>query len=267
MSSLVCPAPGSSRAVRWSDVILPKEHGSWSLAVEPLTLGLLAAPSTAGAWLATAAVAGFLARRPLKLALRETRPDRRRAARLATVALSVLAAGGLTLSLAAAGPTLLLWLLAPALGGAVFLYFDLQNEGREEFAEIAGSGAFACVAGAMAASAGWAPWAAGGLLFAMCARSIPTVMFVRAYIRAGKTGRNRPLPPLVAAGGAVAGAIALTTLGIAPWFLAVALFVLWLHAAIHLAWPAPRLRARTIGFQELALGLIYVVGVALTWPA
>jgi hypothetical protein len=52
-------------------LILPKEHGSWSLALEPLALGLLAAPSLAGGPLAIAAIAGFFLRRPLKILLRE----------------------------------------------------------------------------------------------------------------------------------------------------------------------------------------------------
>jgi hypothetical protein len=50
------PAP----MARWRDVILPKEHGSWSLALEPIALGLLVAPSWAGGSLAVAVLAGFL---------------------------------------------------------------------------------------------------------------------------------------------------------------------------------------------------------------
>ena len=48
-------------------LMLPKEHGSWSLALEPVALGLLVAPSAAGAALAAAAVSGFFLRRPWKL--------------------------------------------------------------------------------------------------------------------------------------------------------------------------------------------------------
>lgn len=54
-------------------VFLPKEHGSWSLALEPLALGLLVAPSLAGGALAGAVLAGFFARRPLKAALARKR--------------------------------------------------------------------------------------------------------------------------------------------------------------------------------------------------
>ena len=33
---------------RWRELVWPKEHGSWSLAGEPLALALVAAPTTAG---------------------------------------------------------------------------------------------------------------------------------------------------------------------------------------------------------------------------
>ena len=52
-----------------AQLTLPKEHGSWSLALEPVAFGLLVAPSAAGAALALAAVSGFFLRRPLKLVM------------------------------------------------------------------------------------------------------------------------------------------------------------------------------------------------------
>src|SRR3974377_1668220 len=53
-----------SQAVK---LILPREHGSWSLALEPVAFGMLAAPSTPGLALAAAAISGLFLRRPLKL--------------------------------------------------------------------------------------------------------------------------------------------------------------------------------------------------------
>src|SRR5258708_7378263 len=59
-----------------SSVFLPKEHGSWSLALEPILLGLLVAPSGSGVSLAVAAIAGFFARRPFKAILGRSSPRR-----------------------------------------------------------------------------------------------------------------------------------------------------------------------------------------------
>ncbi|MGH8022300.1 MAG: YwiC-like family protein [Limisphaerales bacterium] len=63
----------------WRDgikLVWPKEHGSWFLALEPVALGMLAAPSGAGAALAVAASSGFLLRRPLKIVSCEQNDER-----------------------------------------------------------------------------------------------------------------------------------------------------------------------------------------------
>jgi hypothetical protein len=60
----------------WSqgrELVLPKEHGSWSLAIEPVVFGLIAAPSVAGGWFGLAVLAAFFARRPVRIALRNPR--------------------------------------------------------------------------------------------------------------------------------------------------------------------------------------------------
>jgi len=53
----------------WRTVVLPREHGGWSLIAEPALLGLLVAPSWAGVALALAGLVAFLARQPLRLFL------------------------------------------------------------------------------------------------------------------------------------------------------------------------------------------------------
>ena len=68
-------APAGARAPL-RGVALPSEHGGWGLTLEPGLLGLLVAPSVAGACLAVAAVVAFVARTPLKLALVDRRRGR-----------------------------------------------------------------------------------------------------------------------------------------------------------------------------------------------
>ena len=50
-------------------VAVPSEHGGWGLTLEPGLLGLLVAPSAAGALLAIAALIAFVSRTPLKVVL------------------------------------------------------------------------------------------------------------------------------------------------------------------------------------------------------
>jgi hypothetical protein len=134
---------------------LPREHGSWSLALEPLVLGLLVAPSWAGAPLAVAATAGFFLRRPIKLLLQAKPDPRRPLAAFCAGTLTLIATAALWLA-AQSGGWLHLWPLIPAaVAGLVFVWFDTRGENREETAELVGVTAFALLPAAFAALADW----------------------------------------------------------------------------------------------------------------
>src|ERR1035437_485230 len=102
-----------------AQLTLPKEHGSWSLALEPVAFGLLVAPSAPGAALALAAVSGFFLRRPMKLALAGKHDERQPLALVCVMILAVIGMSGLMLA-ARLGVTGGLRPLVPAvLAGAV----------------------------------------------------------------------------------------------------------------------------------------------------
>src|SRR5215207_2338795 len=139
----------------WRDCIAPKEHGSWSLAFEPIALSLLIAPSVPGALLGGAFAAGFFARRPMRIGWADARRDRRRAARAACLFCIAAGALGIVGAVGLAGWAWTLWLAPVLVAGMVFAYHDAQGAGREETAEIAGSAAFALAPAAFAIVAGW----------------------------------------------------------------------------------------------------------------
>ena len=255
MLSLVMNLPPSVL----KSLLLPKEHGSWSLAFEPVALGLLAAPSAGGVALAGAVVAGFFTRRPLKLALTLPVADPRRATA------GWLAFTGATLALAAlAGAATLgswraLWpLLLAAPCGAVFLWFDLRNEMREAEAELAGSMAFALTPAVWATLAGWAPAPALALAGLTLARSVPTVLLVRTYVRIIKGQPVALFPPLAAATVALLFILALGTRQLVPPAAVVLGVIFWLRGcwlvtSFRPAWPA-----RRVGVMEAILGTVQV---------
>ena len=76
--------PERPATVPWKAVALPAEHGGWGFLVEPVVLGLVLAPSGEGVCLGLAALAGFLARHPLRLLL----TDRRKGVRYPRTALA-----------------------------------------------------------------------------------------------------------------------------------------------------------------------------------
>lgn len=250
---------------RWRDLVWPKEHGSWSLALEPLALGLLAAPSLGGGALAVAAFAGFFARRPLRIATTDARSERRDAARRAAVVCGAIALLAWFAAMARAGAAWSPWLLPSAAAGAFFLFFDLRQAGREQHAEIAGATAFAWLTAALAAIAGWSRWSAIAIGLVMLARAVPTVLTVRASLRARKTGTRRIALPSAAVSVATIVVAALVRQGLAPWTAFALVVMLGLRTFVLLVFPRPALRASTIGMIEAVLGGLYVVAVALTW--
>lgn len=260
-------SPGSLPAhPHWRDLVLPKEHGSWSLALEPLALGLLVAPSLAGGALAVAAFAGFLARRPLKIAVRERRGVRRATAIRALAVLVTIAGSAFALAVGLGGTEWLGWLVPVMALGAVFAGFDLGNAWRTGVAEVAGAAAFALLAGTVAGASGWPFAAVWPLAFAMLGRAVPTVLFVRAAVRARKTGEICRWPALAAASAAVGLALGGWSAGMMPGAVAGTLGLLLARTAILLWSPRLSLRPRTLGFAELALGVAYLALVAAAWP-
>lgn len=258
-------AGAMTRRVGWRDVAMPKEHGSWSLALEPVALGLLVAPSVAGAWVAAIAVAGFFARRPLKIVWRERMGARVAAAWRVLAGCGVVGLGALWAAVGSGEGAWAMWLVPFAGLGAVFLSFDLKNGGREEAAEIVGAAAFSTVAAAIVAAGGMSVVGALAVLVAMAGRAVPAVMFVRACVRGGKTGEYRAVPPLVTGVVAVLAAAGLAMTGELPEAVPLMFAVFLARAAVRLLRPSP-IRARTLGFQELAIGLGYLAIVAATWP-
>lgn len=249
------------------DLVLPREHGSWSLALEPLALGLLVAPSLPGILFCYAVVAGFLLRRPLGIAVRDHRIERRVAARVAALGCAGVAVLFFAATLFIAGAGWLRWLLPSVISGAVFLSFDLRNEGRTEIAEVVGASAFAFLPAVTASLAGWGSRDALALGLVMLGRAVPTVLSVRAALRGAKSGEHRPGLALSAAVTACIIGIALARQGLAPWSAAGLLALSMASAIALLVFPRPALRARTIGLSEAAFGVGFVLATALSWPA
>ena len=261
--AVVAPRPISF----WRDILCPKEHGSWSLAFEPIALGLLVAPSVAGALLAVALSAVFFARRPLRLTVLERRPERCGSAGKALALCASVAVAAFAGAIAVAGVNWFGWLLPAAIAGGVFAFFDARGEGREEFAELAGAAAFALTPMAFAAVAGLPTADAAALGVLMTARAVPSVATVRAFLRAAKTGVRRDSLALLATGAALVVAGYLVMRGVAPWFTLAAMLIFAARTVVLLVLIRPGWRARTLGMLETFLGLGFVLGLAATWSA
>lgn len=247
-----------------TQLTLPKEHGSWSLALEPVAFGLLVAPSAAGAALALAAVSGFFLRRPLKFALGNKSDSRQPLALVCAKTLVLVGLSGLLLA-ARFGAVGGWWPLLPAaLAGAVFAWCDRRNGAREGAAELAGAVAFALLPAAFGALAGWPVARSLALAAMMIVRSVPTVLTVRTCLRIRKGQAFSVAPALMAAGAGVFLTVWLTALRLMPWA-AVAFALVFAARTSWLLLGRSRLTARTLGIAEAMLGVLMVLVLSFAW--
>ena len=256
-----------SPRLRLRSVALPVEHGGWGFLLEPVVAGLLAAPGAAGGLLALATVFAFLVRHPARLVWRNRRrldsSTRYRAALGFALgyATAGLAAAGASVALVGPAPLLPFVVLSPLL--VVFVRHDLAFEGRKLLPEVSAPAGLAAVAPAMAIAAGWG-WAPAAALWALLtARTVPSVLYVRARLRMEKGKSSRSGPALAAHAGGLALAVVLAEKGLAPWIAAAGLVLLLGRAVVGLSPLRRPVRPARVGFQELAFGLAYAVLVGL----
>lgn len=260
--------PGSGPIAR-SDlrsVAVPSEHGGWGLTAEPVLLGVLVAPSTAGLCVGLAAVLAFMARTPLKVLLVDAYRDRRsRRAGLArtvlAVELTVIALLAVTTSLTATD-TGWWWPVAVAAPLIVVeLWFDMRSRSRRLLPELAGTVGIASVAAAVALAGGSTRAVALGLWLVLAGRAVTSIPYVRAQIArlhghptAGDGGRVTDTVAVVLAAAALAvdQSLLAGTVGVV---VVVGLQRWWARGDV----PA----AKVLGLRQMGLGFGLVLVTAL----
>lgn len=259
-------SPTTARnAVPFKQVALPAEHGSWSLVIEPILLGLLVAPSWGGLLLALAGFALFLLQRPLAIVWGDWRRGRqyartRVAARFALLYGAVAVVAGLAAVWVAGWRPLLPAVAAlPLL--AIFLIYS-QRPGRSWQAELAAPVAFSAISTAIALADGWAVAPALALWAVMAARSVPAILFVRARLRLDKGKPARPAAAIAVHGLAIVAILPLVWAGLLPWTSILALVVLLGRAIWLLAPWRWRCTVKQLGFLETGFGLLTVLLIA-----
>lgn len=253
----VTTVPLPSRTVSLRPLALPAEHGGWGFLFEPMLLGLLVAPSRSGALLGMAALFGFLARHPLKLALQDAMRGRSypRTPYCRALAAAYLFAGALSLTAAVmmsdARVLIPLGLVVPL--ALTQVLYDAHRRERELLPELSGAAAMASIAAAVAIAGGMRIVPAFGLAGIIVARTLPSILYVRAML-----GRLAAWPPIALH----LLAIACVALYAGPIAIA-AMVVLLLRAMWGLSHEAPR--ARTIGWREIAFGALTVALAAIAY--
>jgi YwiC-like protein len=258
-------------AVRLRPLLLPAEHGAWSFVLEPIVLGLLVAPSRAGAALALAAVVVFLGRQPLKLALVDRASGRTYPRTVVAFRLGAAALASATLlgTLAWRWTSHRWWppLLAAVPLGVLQLAYDVGRQGRRPIPELAGAIAASASAPAIAAAAGWRPAAWLTLWTLVAAHGLAATLYVRARLALERGEPVRTSQPIAAHVAALALSLGLASIRLAPPLAAVAFALLLLRAAWGLSGWRRHARAQTVGFSEVATSVLFVLILAAAYRA
>jgi hypothetical protein len=261
--AVVAAAARTAPRVRIKTVALPTEHGGWGLSLEPVVLGMLVAPSLAGLCLTVATVGAFLARHPLKIAVADWRRGRRFPRTRAAQAFAALYGTVALLGFVAAvlsGPAALLIPLALALPLAIIqLAYDFNSRSRALPPELAGATAMAALAASLALAGGFALLPAFALWAILTARVLPTILYVRARLRAGRGERVATGAVIFAHLLACAAALALFFKGSASVLALAALAILLTRAFVGL--HSPPVSAKRVGITELLYGAMLVAAV------
>ncbi len=236
------------------------------MVAEPVALGLLVAPSVAGAALALAAFALLFLHQPLRVAWMAGRQGRRTpktwAARGFAAFYGALGILGVAAALALAGWTPLIPLLFAGPFLVIYLLYDVQRRGRTWQAEIAGPVGLAAVAAGIGLAGGLPRPVAYALWALMVARAGPSILYIRARLRLERGERSSAWPALsthVAATLVVAG---LAWVGYLPLLAVVAILILLLRASLGLGRYRRRVTTKRIGVTEIVLGALVVALVS-----
>jgi len=264
-------------------VALPPDHGSWGFLATPLLIGLFAGGrwTTVSVYLVVAALAAFLIRQPITIAIKVLSERRARedldaavfwTAAYAAIALLhvlglVLRGFGYVLSLAVPGVPIFAW----------HLYLVSRRAERRQLAvQVVGAGALALAApAAMWVGAGW-PDPAGWLLWLLVwAESAAAI--VHAYLRLEQRTLPR-VPPIVArlrmgrralllTSANLAGVVALAAGDVVPRWLFVPYALQWGETLRGVLRPAIGAKPRAIGFRQLAVTAVFTLLFILAWTA
>ncbi len=235
-------------------------HGGWGLLLEPILIGLIAAPSRTGLLLAVTMAAAFLARQPLKIVMADLAARRRvprggPAASFAAAYLT-LAIGAGAWAAARAGMAVLTPFAWAAPLALVPIAYDARNRSREAVPQVCGAAALASSAAAIAIAEGYHVRFAMALWAVAAARTLPALVTVRARALRVHGEAASSTPPLLAHAAAMGLIFWLQTEGLVRRGVLTLLSVLAARAGFTLRVSAPRVHAQRILIEELIAGLL-----------
>lgn len=266
--------------LRAKHVAVPSEHGAWVFLFSPLVIGLaLGGLRPASLLLVAAALAAFLLRQPVTIAVKAysgRRPRSELAAARAWMVIYGLVGLLSSAALLALGHGMILWLAVPALpvlGWHLWLV-SRRAERRQALMEIAASGvlALAAPAGYWVGLGTYDPlgWLLWGLSWLQIAGTI-LYAYLRLEQRALKAAPSRAQGFRMATSALLVNITALAMVAGLAWL---RIIPAWLPLAyliqpIEVLWgtlhPAVNVKPKVIGIRQLIISSLFTLAFILFW--
>jgi hypothetical protein len=249
----------------WRAVAIPSEHGGWGLTLEPALLGLLVAPSIAGAALGIAAFLAFLVRTPLKVVLvdrhRHRELERDRLARRVVAAELVVLVAMVAIAFARAGAE---WVVPFAIALPLFgieLWYDARSRSRRLTPELCGAVGICATAASIALAGGEGDALAFALWLVLAARAAASVPFARVQVQ---RLHGTPPSPRTSDIAQLAGVVVATVAVLVDDAVLAGSIAVVAVALVQFAWSrGPARPAIAVGMSQLGFGLAVVAATAI----
>ena len=249
-------------------IVLPPEHGSWSLLLEPLVTGFAIAFSPAVPWIALMTVGAFFGRQPLKwrVLAGKNSPVARMAEKCFLLFFLITLVGAIGVALNAG--TWAFFPLAVAAPMAIQqLVLDISTRGRSLIAELAGAVAISSSVAVMVVAAGLGLPSAIALWVVFACRFVPSILYVRNRLLLEKGKRAVRTLANVAHLVALLIVTAFAIIGLASFF-TLAVFVFLLIRSLYGLAKAPNgTKAMVIGIWEVIFGALMVASIVVGYYA
>lgn len=243
-------------------ILLPVEHGAWSLLIEPLIVGCAVAASAASPWIVLMVTGAFFARQPIKVfSLSLNNPNAASRSLLFSILFITIAAVGLFGTVLFSSTQVLLPLIVAGPLAVQQLYADVSGRSRSSSAEIFGAVAVGSSV-AMLTFAGGYPWSVAiSLWLVFACRFVPSILYVRNRLLLEKGKPHDRIWPAFAhlAGLVVVGCMAF--IGVASWLTLIVFTLLLARSTAGLSSHRTKMKAMRIGVWEVLYGILIVLSM------
>lgn len=256
------PAKVSFPKISVSRIILPSEHGSWSLLFEPLLTGFAIAFSPASPWVALMTIGAFFARQALKTCVlaRKNHPLAKTAGKFLSLFVLIAGAGffGVVVN---SSPWAFFPLLVATPLATQQLVLDISTRGRSLVAELAGAVAISSSIAVMALADEIGLPGSIALWVVLTGRFVPSILYVRNRLLIEKGKRVDRISPNLAHVVSSLIVTVLAAVGLASFFTVGVFVFLLIRSMIGLSGIRKGTNAMVIGIWEVVFGALTIASI------